>query len=169
MGINFGAPGDRKDSSGREWFGYPRPSTRDRLEYVFDIEHSIAPGGGWYSRNEQSLDVGGTDSPWLYASGGRGLTRFELPLIGEGQPPATYTVRLHFAVLDDEPTGKFDVRLQGRKVATDVDVGAKAGSHHAHIEEFGDIEVNANLLVELVPESNRSPTALAAVEVIRQD
>jgi outer membrane protein assembly factor BamB len=169
MGINFGAPGDRKDGSGREWFGYPRPSTRGRLEYVFDIKHSIAPGGGWYSRNEQSVEIGGTDAPWLYTSGGRGLAQFELPLISQGQPPAKYTVRLHFAALESEPPSTLDVHLQGVKVGTGVGIKADGGSSRAQIEEFADIEVDQNLLVELTPGDDRSPTTLSAIEVIRQD
>ncbi len=116
MGINFGAPGDRKDPSGQEWFGYPRPSTRERLEFVFDVKPKLASGGGWYSRNLESVNIQGTDKPWLYTSGARGLQRFEIPLLGKGDPKSNYTVKFHFSNLDKADAGLLDVRLQGQAV-----------------------------------------------------
>ena len=169
MGINFGAPGDRKDQSGQQWFGYPRPSTRDRLEFVFDIHQQIAPGGGWYSRNTESVKIEDTITPWLYASGGRGLSRFELPLLGESDPKSKYTVKLHFAVLDTDRSGIFDVRLQGETVAKKVDIENEAGLNRATVKEFRDVTVDRNLVVELINDSATAPATLAAIEAIRQD
>jgi outer membrane protein assembly factor BamB len=165
MGINFGAPGDRKDISGNEWFGYPRPRTVGRLEFVFDIQPKLASGGGWYSRNTESVTVEGTDKPWLFTSGGRGLNRFEIPLLGKGDAAAKYTVKLYFANVDDAKPGLFDIRLQGKAVASGVDISAASG--RPLIEEFPGVDVDKNLVVELVSQEAGALATVAAIEVIR--
>jgi hypothetical protein len=169
MGINFGAPGDRKDKSGREWFGYPRPSTRGRLEFVFDLKPKLAAGGGYYSRNAETINVQQTDTPWLYTSGARGLSQFEIPLLGSGDSKAEYTVKLHFAALDTDRPGKFDVLLQGNTVASDVDLEGESGANRANIKEFTGITVEDNLTVNLKATGKEKPATLAAIEVIRQE
>ena len=169
MGINFGAPGDRKDEAGREWFGYPRPHSVERLEFVFDVKPNLAPGGGWYSRNEESRPIEDTETPWLYTSGGKGLTSFELPLLGIDDAQAQYTVKVHFASLESDPSGKFELKLQGNTVATDVDINAESGPNRANVKVFSDITVDRNLLVELVSKDQDSAPTLAAIEVLRQD
>ena len=69
LGINLALPGDRMDEARHEWFGYPRPSTRERLEYEFDIKPRIAEGGGWFNQNPDAADFAETEMPWLFASG----------------------------------------------------------------------------------------------------
>ena len=170
MAINFGAPGDRKDLSGREWFGYPRPSSRGRLEFVFDLKPTLASGGGWYSRNLESVSLGETSTPWVYSSGARGLTRFEIPLLGEGDPKSKYDVKLHFANLDNADSGAFAIKLQSQAVKSDAVIAA-AGKQGATPQQmnFENITVSKNLLVELVPkDSDRLPT-LSGIEVIRKE
>lgn len=169
MGINFGAPGDRKDDAGREWFGYPRPKSVERLEFVFGINHKLDPGGGWYNRNAESRPIADTEIDWLYTSGARGLNSFELPLLGPDDAPTQYTVKLHFAVVDSQKPGTFEVRLQGNTVATSVDVLAESGSDQANIKEFIDINVDRNLRVELVAADETAAPTIAAIEVLRQD
>jgi hypothetical protein len=194
IGVNFGAPGDRKDAAGHEWFGYPRPSSRERLEFVFDLQPQLAPGGGWYSQNLQSTEIEGADTPWLYSSGARGLTRFEVPLLDADQPPATYTVNLYFAdtsatppsattssgavPADAAPADKatdsldgpaFDIRLQGQTFAEGFNPRrAAGGSHKPCVQSFSGIRVEENLLVELVPASPGRQTSIAAIEVVRE-
>ena len=165
MGINFGAPGDRKDSSGREWFGYPRPSTRKRLEYVFDLKPDLNAGGGWYNRNTESVSVDGDEEPWLFTSGARGLRRFEIPMLGKDDAARAYRVRLYFANVDDKDTGPFDLKLQGKVVDSAVNIPtATAGLVKPLIKEFTGVNVTDNLLVELVAD-NKSTAILSAIEV----
>ena len=171
MSINFGAPGDRKDLSGKEWFGYPRPSTRERLEFVFDLKPSIAKGGGWYSRNVESVSLQETSIPWVYASGAKGLNRFEIPLLADEDDPASYDVKLYFANLDESDSGPFQIKLQSKSVRSDVVLPtAKSPEGAATIEmEFFDIPVSKTLVVELVPDDpNRLPT-LCGIDVKRKE
>jgi outer membrane protein assembly factor BamB len=169
MGINFGAPGDRKDEAGREWFGYPRPRAVERLEFVFDVSPKLAPGGGWYSRNAETRPIEETDTPWLYTSGGKGLSSFELPLLGAEDAKAQYTVRLHFASMPSDQPGRFDLKLQGNTVAANVDINAESGHNRANVKEFADVTVDRNLQVELVAKDQEAAPTIAAIEVLRQD
>ena len=142
MGINFGAPGDRKDESGQEWFGYPRPSARGRLEFVFDLKHKLHPSGAWFSRNAEAVNFGSTKTPWLYASGAQGLHQFEIPLLGKGEKAANYTVRVHLADLESHPSGPLDVRLQGETVEQGVEI---ATDSKTLIREYHHIPVSSTL------------------------
>jgi len=166
MGINFGAPGDRKDPSGQEWFGYPRPSTRERLEFVFDLKPKLASGGGWYSRNLESVNIQGTDKSWLYSSGARGLQRFEIPLLGKDDPKSNYRVKFHFSNLDKADTGLLDVRLQGEAVNMAYESRTSGGG--PIVKEFSNIAVDGNLVVELSARGDEPLATLSAIEVIRE-
>jgi hypothetical protein len=88
--------------------------------------------------------------------------------LGLGSPrrsaPRTYTVRLHFAELDDvAPGGRvFDVKLQGKTVLRDFDVlQAVFPRNHVVIREFKGIEAGDTLTLEMVPRA-KNPTAATA-------
>lgn len=163
MGINFGAPGDRKDLSRQEWFGYPRPSSRGRLEYVFDLKPEFRSGGGWYSRNLEALDISDVNDPWLFASGARGLESFEVPLLGENDEPAKYTIKMLF-INEQENSVQCNVRLQGSEDAKSVTLSATPNIQPLP-QIFSGVEVTDNLRVEL--ELNNA--TLAAMEISRED
>ncbi|MCA9139993.1 MAG: PQQ-binding-like beta-propeller repeat protein, partial [Planctomycetales bacterium] len=182
IGINFGAPGDRKDIGGQEWFGYPRPSSRERLEFVFDLKPVLSSGAGqnlqrgqtskagWYSRNVESVSLRETDKPWVFASGARGLKRFEIPLLGKDDPKASYGVKLLFANLDDEDTGPFTIKLQSQTVKSGVVIKATPGTAAAtQTIELNNITVSDKLVVELEGEDPNRLPILSGIEVIREE
>lgn len=113
LAVNLGAPGDHMDDSRREWFGFPRPSSRGRLEYVFDIAAKFADGGGWFSRNQSNPAFAACEQPWLYASGARGLAHFEVDLLSKGDPSATYSVMLHMSEISTDDAEKVIVKVGG--------------------------------------------------------
>ncbi len=167
IGINFGGPGDRKDFSGQEWFGYPRPSSRGRLEFVFDIQPQLNSGGGWYSRNAEAVKVASGDKPWLFTSGARGLNRFELPLLGPDDAPSKYTVKLYFANLEENQSPPLEVGLQGITVDSGLELpGIANGTAQPVVKVYEHIAVESGLSVEL---RAAGPTVISAVEVIRED
>jgi hypothetical protein len=168
IGVNLGAPGDRKDIHGKEWFGFPRPRTRERLEFTFDIQPQLLDGGGWYSKNSESVAIDKTDVPWLFTSGGRGLSQFEIPLRDQADGPATYKVRLYFAELATQPVGACSVKLQGEIAEENLEVSKLASFvNEAVVKEYSGVQVDRNLVVEILPLTEELPT-LAAVEVIRE-
>jgi outer membrane protein assembly factor BamB len=176
LAVNLGAPGDRRDALGKLWLTYPRPKPyrETSLELKLSLDTKFAEGGGFTSVNEESHPIAGGEAPWIFASWARGLTECSLPLLGEKDPPARYTVKLYFADLENSEPGQrvFDVELQGQRVDQDLDiVKASGGKGKALVREYKDIEVSRDLKVRLVPQSGGSslevlPT-LSAIEVTR--
>jgi hypothetical protein len=156
MAINFGAPGDRRDEFGTLWLGYPRPSAVGRMEYVFDLKPVIDKRGKYYCQNRSSVEVEGAETPWIFTSGARGMTRFAVPLRAKEDGAAAYTVKLYFAELEQAQAGQtvFDIKLQGETAAESVDVIAEAGgTRRALVHAFSGIAVDGELEVELVPKA----------------
>jgi hypothetical protein len=174
MALNLGAPGDRRDAHGKLWLSYPRPSSRTGIDLPLDIKPKFAKGGDYFSVNETSHAIANTDTPWVFTSGARGLTRAEIPLIGKDQPAATHTVRLYFAAPESDKTGQrtFDIQLQGKTVAKDFDPVAKAGgSGRAFMAEFQKIPVTDNLVLELAAADADAAhqSLLCGIELLRTD
>lgn len=171
--LNLGGPGDRKDARGRLWLAYPRPT--GSLVLPLDIQLAAYPGGAAFRNGIDFSRVEGTDLPWLYASGYRGLRRLEIPVMAPGEGAAAYTVRLHFA--ETEPVAdqerRFAIKLQGREVAGGfVPATAAGGAQRAVVREFTGIEAEASIVLELAagtdqPEPGQTPV-LQAVEIVRE-
>ncbi len=173
LALNLGAPGDRKDDAGGLWLGYPRP--RGSLVLAMSAGISLLPGGSNFNHDPAYRSIEGTDKPWLFCSGAHGLKECRLPLAESSDGTARYTVRLAFAELDHDAAGKrvFDVKLQGKVVAEDIDIFKEAGEkNRALVREFKGIVADEELTVELVPKASK-PTAdqmpvLQAIEVERE-
>ena len=168
LGINLGAPGDHRDSGKREWFGFPRPSTRGRLEYTFEIKPKFASGGGWFSRNQHNAVYQDSERPWLYASGARGLSQFEAELLSEKDEPADYTLQLHFVGAEAADLQQIRTELNGELTKGDVSPqksGTVDGSAPLTIEY--SIHVENKLLVQLDYSALSELPRLAGVEIIR--
>ena len=174
LALNFGAPGDRKDDAGTLWFGYPRPG--GSLVLRFKVGTSLLPGGGYFRHDPARLQVQGSDKAWVFRSGARGLTQCTVPVIGKGQEPGAYTVRLSFVELDNDRPGQrvFDVKLQGEVVLENFDIFRAAGGRNkAVVREFKDVDVRSDLRIEFVPKPKESTLqqapVISGVEVFRTE
>ncbi len=122
MGINFGAPGDRRAADGTLWIPFPRggsPGPESRVEMDDTAEFF----------RQHSLLVDGADGlNWVAASGVKNPGNMTIPGINGGG--AAYTLTLHFAEPESIEIGKrvFDVVIDGKTVAESVDILALAGS-----------------------------------------
>ncbi|MCP3695147.1 MAG: hypothetical protein GY917_23315, partial [Planctomycetaceae bacterium] len=173
ISLNLGAPGDRRDKFGTLWLGFPRPKTVGRLEYTFDIAPTFLGTKDYVSVNEQQVQVTGQQTPWVFSSMARGFKTCRVPLRGKSDPPAAYTVRMYFAEVGDVVVGqrKFDIKLQGQVVASQVDIVKDAGGRgKSLVRTFQGINVKDSLAVELVPSTTeekdqRVLPILSALEV----
>jgi len=170
LALNVGAPGDRRGADGELWLSSPRPGGRLRLDYTMAVAN--LPGGGFFSNAPEDTPIEGSDDPWLFASGLRAVTQCRLPLVREEDGAAVYKVRLGFADTENSKPGerRFDIKLQGKTVATDFDIiQAAGGPSRAVFWEFPDIEVTKDLLIEFVPKGTALPQTplLNAIQVDR--
>jgi hypothetical protein len=180
MALNFGAPGDRRDASGKLWLAYPRPTPNPGKETSLDLklqfDTKFLPGGGFFTNDGDAAESSSSALAWIVSSGARGATRWSIPLLGRSDPPASYTVRLIFSRLDgDEPDQRvFDVRVQGRSVCEGLDVVAEAGTEAKLVlRETKDVLVSEDLVIEVIQKS-KDPTQaqlsiLSGLEIERSD
>lgn len=183
LALNLGAAADRKDESGTVWFAYPSPNTAKYTHFPnygikFDLREQVAEGGGFFSHDFKGHAIPGTNRPWLFSSGCRGLLRCDIPLLDPetGGAEAFYDVRIGFRNnADDQPHQRvFDIALQGQTVRQQVDIAQLAGgTPRALVLEFQHIPVKDVLTVELKPQSassgpDNSPI-IHSLEVLRQE
>lgn len=175
--INLGAPADMRDDQGTLWFGYPNPKTEYSKNHFpnygvkFDLQEKVLPapaspdarrgggeGMGYFFRDHRGVNIEGTDKPWLFTSGCRGLLRCELPLIDDvnNPNPGLYTVQLGFNAPPGDKPGQraFDIKLQDNIVLKNFDILKSAGKpNKAVIKEFNGISVKNTLTLELLPKT----------------
>ena len=170
VGINFGAPGNRRTDNGTLWLDWPSvggPSP--------DLPLKVAPDDVETFRIHSSLVhtlPGSGDLPWVAASGLEGVRRVTLTLAKDPAAPRTYTVRLHF--MEPREPGSaprvFRVLLQGTEVLPSLNVAAEAGSTTALVKEFRGIEIRKCLSVELdpVPGGSTAQPILCGLEAVAE-
>jgi hypothetical protein len=164
VGINLGAPGDRRAEDGTLWLEYPSTAGTSPALAVTSKPNDLE-----YFRRHSSQVAGKWN--WVAASGAKGVTELTV-LLGQGRELHRYTVRLHF-VEPREPAGRrlFHVSLQGREVLKDLDIARESGgTNRGLVKEFSGIEVNGRLTVALTPAATaavREPV-LCGVEVVRE-
>ena len=107
--INFGAPGDRRDSGGTLWLGFPRVGGkmigvplvpdgtllagtgvfRQKVSPLqIPIECEVIDGFGPARVNADRVPIAGTENPWLYTSAYKGIRKAALKL-NFGKPIAS--------------------------------------------------------------------------------
>ncbi len=110
LGLNFGAPGDRKTRDGTLWLDHPSvggPSP--------EIEIQTEPAQPETFYRHSVWMQGGEGWPWVAASGVKGLRRLTLA----GLKPGRYTVKLVFAA-PDRGAHRFAVDLQGQALTEEI-------------------------------------------------
>ncbi len=148
LGLNFGAPGDRKDPQGTLWLEYPSIGGKSPAVAV-----KVAPvSAQWFRRHESSVQ--GDGLKWVASSGVKGVEAIHVALGGDKS--RTYTVRLHFLEPDRLQAGQriFSVALQGKEVLKDFDIAKEAGGpNRPVVREFRGVSATSGLTVTFRPSS----------------
>ncbi|MCE5326534.1 MAG: PQQ-binding-like beta-propeller repeat protein [Planctomycetaceae bacterium] len=172
LAINFGAPGDRRDTKGVLWLAYPRPTMTlipridysDKLILKFGLGVKLPRRGGLFSESPQSWADKGAGESMICASGVEGVGSITVPL---GGPQRAYTVRLYFAEPTDATVGHrvFDVILQGKKVLAALDIAKETGGRRKGlVKEFKAVQAAGELTIGL--EASKGQPLLCGVEVV---
>jgi hypothetical protein len=179
LGLNFGAPGDRRSDDGTLWLEYPSSGTSS-LEIPVETEGRLR----WFRHH--SSRVSGEGPPWVAASGVEGLQKLVVHVVpgkslsidravaqGVAASPVLrcYTVRLHFVEPDPKVRRServFQIALQGKTVLPELDVVAEANGHFRSIvKSFPKIPVAETLTLELRPTA-ALPPVLCGMEIVAE-
>jgi hypothetical protein len=182
IGINFGAPGDRKAENGTLRLEYPSIGGNSaKLDIALTPEEP-----SWFRRHSLRLQRG--DIPWVEASEAKGLRSVRVRVAGWQNESAEkgdgvdlgceqidaeriYTVHLHFVEPEDKEPGerRFDVALNGQTVLKDFDIVAEAGSPNVGIvKTFQGIQASDFMTVLLMPADPDSETTLCGIEIVAE-
>jgi outer membrane protein assembly factor BamB len=164
LGLNLGAPGDRKADDGTLWLEFPSvagnsPAVDVTLE-PRDVE--------WFRRH--SSQVSGSGLPWVAASGAKGIKSLQISLANKDAAKRKYKVRLHFMEPDDVQPGErvFSVNVQGQPAIQGLDVVQQAGGRNRSlVKDIGVVEVTDRLVIEFTPEAGAKVQAalLSGIEI----
>lgn len=164
LGLNLGAPGDRRDERGTLWLEFPSVGGLSPA-----VDATIEPAEvRWFRRHTSQVAAG--ELPWVAGSGAEGLESLTISLDKKAERTRPYTVRLHFMEPDDTSPGErvFDVALQGQRVLASLDIVKEAGGRQRGlIKEFKAVAVKDELTLTFTPSaagSTRRPV-LSGIEL----
>jgi hypothetical protein len=166
VGINLGAPGDRRDDSGTLWLEYPSVGGKSPT-----IDVSVSGGKlEWFRRHPSTVEG---PLPWVASSGVKGLSGIRVKLAKDKAPPGKYTVRLYFAEPDGLKPGQrlFDVAVQGKQVLQGFDIVKEAGGpQRSVVREFKGVAATDELVVTFrpTPGAEVAVPLLCGVEIIAE-
>lgn len=163
VGLNFGAPGDRKTDDGTLWLDYPSvggPSP--------EIAVRTEPAAPEVYYHHSVWIEGGEGWPWVAASGFKGLRNVTV----SGLKAGTYLVRLVFAEPDaaTKPGARrFDVRVQDRLALENYDVLADAGgAMRVATKTIPKVIVNDDGTLLVTFAARQGETLIGGIEIIRE-
>ena len=95
--------------------------------------------------------------PWVASAAAKGLTALTVELSDDDEAAErTFTLRLHFAELEDVAPGErvFDVTIQGVKVLEGFDIVKEAGGRNRTlVKEIKGVKASKELELTFVPRS----------------
>ena len=175
IGINLGAPGDRRGGNGTLWLEYPQnggPSPTIHVTTVPDKPN-------YFSHHTSRLS--GEGLKWVAASGVEGIESLRISLDEQESAnkqtedsPKSYVVRLYFSepnsgIQPGERT--FSVAMQGVAVLPNFDIVKVAGgSNRTVVREFPGVQVDTDLEIAFSPSaaSEAALPILCGVELIAE-
>lgn len=165
LGINFGAPGDRRADDDTLWLEYP--ITPGLSPAISVTTKPAAPE----TFRRHSSQIAGPLS-WVAASGFKGVSEVAIRLNKE-KTPRHYTVKLIFVEPDRVQPGErvFNVEIQGRQVLEELDIAKEtSGSMRTLIKEISGVQASETLTIRFLPCANATikTTILCGVEVLAE-
>ncbi len=174
IGINFGAPGDRREN-GVLWLEYPKVYEAGS-RFTGRGPTPVAPvtiasnSEEWFRNHATWIENSGEEYSWVASYGGKGIEHVSLELVqSDTGGNHTYDVTLYFAEPDDVGAGErvFDLLVQGEQVIDNFDIAERSGGpRRVHSVELKHISVVKNLEVDLVKKEGSLPPVLSGIKVI---
>jgi hypothetical protein len=168
LGLNLGAPGDRRAADGTLWLEFPSVGGKSPA-----VQATLTPKSPESFRRHES-QVTSEGLRWVAASGMKGITGLRITLAKNGTAPRRYTVRLHFLEPEKRAAGErvFDVAVQGTVVLREFDIVKEAGGpNRGLVREFRNIEATSEMTIRLspCPQAGCRAPILCGVELVAEE
>jgi outer membrane protein assembly factor BamB len=164
VGINLGAPGDRRSTDGTLWLESPSVGGLSPTVPV----HVTGSKMSYFRRHPTKFQG---PLSWVGSSGAVGIESAAIQLLPSEEEDRYYTVRLYFSEPEEVKPGErvFSVNLQGRKVLDHFDIVKEAGQpYRSLVKEFHAIRVEDELRLSFRPLAGSKGAILCGVEVIEE-
>jgi hypothetical protein len=154
-GVNFAAPGDRRDGSGTFWMDWPSQGGVSP-----DLPIQVKPDKPGTFRQHSGLVRLPSDTAvpvWVAASGIKDVEQIVVTLSKKpDELPQAYRVRLVFFDPDATAAGQrvFTVRVQDRPESEPIDIVREAGPLGVLVREFQPVLAGNQLTVAFAPQGN---------------
>jgi hypothetical protein len=166
VGVNLGAPGDRRAADGILWLEYPTVGGDSP-----DVDLNVSGDSlRYFRRHASQIEASnGTDHAWVAASGVDGIDRLTLKVSDDNTQQASYKVRLYFT----EPQQKvaagervFHINVQGERVQSNVDILQATGQSLREMVVEAEVKITDLLELELTATAgSKLPPVLSGVSV----
>jgi outer membrane protein assembly factor BamB len=159
IGINFGAPGDRRSNEGTLFFEYPSVSGGERNPPV-ELDGNVK-----FTRVHSSALENETNA-WIGASSVEGIEKLTIKRPEGVKSSSKCSIRLYFAELGNVAPGErqFDVSVQGSKAISNIDIVKESGGNRVVTRTIEDVDVADGIELLFSSPSARG-AALAGIEV----
>lgn len=164
LGINLGAPGDRRADNGTMWYEFPTvggPTPTIAIETEPKKVQTI--------KQHISL-TSGDGLKWVNSSAVKGVRQIRIARPSRNSQ-GTFTVRLHFAELENVKPGErvFSVSILNDKKMNHFDIVKTAGKpFRGIVREFRGIALKDHLTVTFTTEANSLPVLVSGIEIVRE-
>ena len=162
IGINFGAPGDRRSDDGTLFVDFPEVGGKsEKVDFEIGGEKLV------YHRQHASLFEGEIEQlPWVAASQVEGIESLSVA-VPDGVKSCQ--LRLFFAELGIDAVEServFDVAVGGKEVMDDFDIAAVAGGRSVLVKEVEAMPKDGRVEIEFKKDEGSLPAILSGVEIV---
>ncbi|MDG2382452.1 MAG: PQQ-binding-like beta-propeller repeat protein [Pirellulaceae bacterium] len=158
IGLNFGAPGDRRDKDRTLWVDYPSVGGKS-----IKITAKIEPQEATTFRRHASTVLG--ERPWITGSGLEGIREIRLGF----ETNSIHTLNLFFLEPTESTERNFDVIIQGKIVLPSFSPAKAAGGvGRGVIRSFEVKPTKKSAVIELRSQSPLPPV-ISGLEILQQE
>ncbi len=149
IGINFGAPGNRRADNGTLWEARTPAEITPDTHQVFRLHSSF---------------ISGEELRWVASSGAIGLQRITIP-VTKGK-----SCKVKLVFLEPQPLREgqrvFDVLLQGKTVLNNFDIVKEADGAWTGLTREFQVDASKDRIVIELRTQTKEPTVISGVEIL---
>ncbi|MCK9266606.1 PQQ-binding-like beta-propeller repeat protein [bacterium] len=164
LGINFGAPGSRKEKN-VFWLEYPKIHP-DGPDLKIDLKGDKIE---WFRNHSSWIKNTQEGHAWVASYGIKGIENININLSSGGKEKTFYDLIFYLTEPEEIGVGKrvFDIYAQGKKVVEGFDIVKKAGGERQLVTvKVEKVEVEDGLGISFAPKDGSLPPVISGIEIV---